>query len=231
MVYASLTVDLPTGGWKDTVTCDHRNTDLQLTSASLQADVGIEVAALTGDIEGWRETLDTHEDTRETRQLRQTSKRLTLEIETENPVLLTAAHRARTPMAYPIGFAAGTAHIELRTSRERLSAFGHQLEEAGLTYSLASVSEGNEHDGTQPNEILTGRQREVAQTAIELGYYDSPRSATLTDVAADCDIAKSTCSGLLKRVETALVAAYFTDPEPVFDPVSGESNATEQLRS
>lgn len=52
---------------------------------------------------------------------------------------------------------------------------------------------------------LTDRQREVVETAAELGYYDVPREATLDEVAAELDVAASTVSDHLRKVEAAVV--------------------------
>lgn len=56
-----------------------------------------------------------------------------------------------------------------------------------------------------PGAALTERQREVVGTAVELGYYDVPREATLDEVAAELDIAGSTVSAHLRKAEAAVV--------------------------
>jgi len=48
---------------------------------------------------------------------------------------------------------------------------------------------------------LTDRQLTAASTALQLGYYDVPRSATLGDVADALACAESTASVLLRRAE------------------------------
>lgn len=56
-----------------------------------------------------------------------------------------------------------------------------------------------------PGAALTERQREVVETAVDLGYYDVPREATLDEVAAELDIAGSTASTHLRKAEAAVV--------------------------
>ena len=58
-----------------------------------------------------------------------------------------------------------------------------------------------------PRAALTDRQREVVAAAVDLGYYDVPREATLDEVAAELDIAGSTVSTHLRKAEAALVRA------------------------
>ncbi|AUX10412.1 bacterio-opsin activator HTH domain-containing protein [Halalkaliarchaeum desulfuricum] len=54
---------------------------------------------------------------------------------------------------------------------------------------------------------LTHKQRQAVLTADELGYYDTPRSGTLGDVAAELEISDSAASSRLKTVERKLVSA------------------------
>ena len=56
-----------------------------------------------------------------------------------------------------------------------------------------------------PDASLTGRQREVVRTAVEMGYYEIPREATLDDVAAELDIAASTVSDHLRKAESVVM--------------------------
>ncbi|QGN06052.1 bacterio-opsin activator [Halorhabdus sp. CBA1104] len=56
---------------------------------------------------------------------------------------------------------------------------------------------------------LTDRQREVARTAVEMGYYDVPRDASVADVAARLDCAASTVSDHLRKAERAVMAGVF----------------------
>ncbi|MFB6121666.1 MAG: helix-turn-helix domain-containing protein [Halobacteriaceae archaeon] len=56
---------------------------------------------------------------------------------------------------------------------------------------------------------LTDRQREVAETATELGYYDVPRTASQADVAAELDCAPSTVAEHLRKAEARLLRAQF----------------------
>ena len=54
---------------------------------------------------------------------------------------------------------------------------------------------------------LSERQREAAEAALELGYYEQPSRATHEDIADALDCAPSTASEHLKRAEAKLVSA------------------------
>ncbi|WP_049985457.1 helix-turn-helix domain-containing protein [Halobellus rufus] len=47
--------------------------------------------------------------------------------------------------------------------------------------------------------LLTERQREAVAVAVDLGYYDVPRTATVADVAAELGCASSTASSHLQK--------------------------------
>ncbi|MEY7848814.1 helix-turn-helix domain-containing protein [Natrarchaeobius sp. A-rgal3] len=51
---------------------------------------------------------------------------------------------------------------------------------------------------------LTDRQLEAANTALRLGYYDVPRTATLADVADELGCAESSASVALRRAQRAV---------------------------
>ncbi|MFA1612513.1 helix-turn-helix domain-containing protein [Halobellus sp. MBLA0158] len=56
---------------------------------------------------------------------------------------------------------------------------------------------------------LTDRQREVVETAIEVGYYDVPRTASQEDVAAELGCAPSTAAEHLRKAESRMLRAQF----------------------
>lgn len=56
---------------------------------------------------------------------------------------------------------------------------------------------------------LTDRQREVLKTAVELGYYDVPRTVSQEDVAAELNRAPSTVAEHLRKSESRVLRAHF----------------------
>lgn len=57
----------------------------------------------------------------------------------------------------------------------------------------------------EPRGLLTERQEEVLEAAVASGYYDYPRGTTLTELAEELGVAKSTLSQLLMRVEGTIM--------------------------
>ncbi|MFC6874642.1 helix-turn-helix domain-containing protein [Halobellus marinus] len=56
-----------------------------------------------------------------------------------------------------------------------------------------------------PATTLSDRQQEALQTAVELGYYDTPREDTHADVADELGCAPNTASEHLQKGEAKLV--------------------------
>lgn len=61
-------------------------------------------------------------------------------------------------------------------------------------------------------DVLTDRQREILQTAYDLGYFDVPRSVSTADVAGTLELDPSTVAEHLQRAECNLVANLLATP-------------------
>ena len=79
---------------------------------------------------------------------------------------------------------------------ELQSVVGHlrdRFPEMDIRRFIRSPADGQSHDRVfVDREKLTPRQREVLQTAFEMGYFERPRTANATEVAAELDISIST---------------------------------------
>ena len=53
--------------------------------------------------------------------------------------------------------------------------------------------------------LLTERQREVLETAVEMGYYEIPRETTCAEIAAELGIAEGTVVEHLQKVEAKVL--------------------------
>jgi predicted DNA binding protein len=58
--------------------------------------------------------------------------------------------------------------------------------------------------------LLTDRQREAVSIAVDLGYYDVPRTSSLEAVAAELECAPSTASDHLQKAEARLARQVLT---------------------
>lgn len=82
------------------------------------------------------------------------------------------------------------------------------LRESGATVRLQRIGRREDDDGgTIELDVtsITSKQREAVELAVELGYYDQPRRADLTDLADRLGISKSAVSQRLNAAELTLV--------------------------
>ena len=107
----------------------------------------------------------------------------------------------------PLKVRSGWIRDEINGSREQLSYLLDRFDEANIEYRLISVTESNNRA-----ELLTTRQREVIQVAIDRGYYQTPRKCTLADLANELDAHKSTVGSVLVRAENRIITRFMSDP-------------------
>ena len=110
-------------------------------------------------------------------------------------------------LRFPLTLRDGWIRSEVTTSHERLSQLKAAFEATGLMYEIVSVTQS-----TEPTALLTDRQQRVITEATERGYYDSPRSCTLTELAAALGISKSVASGILHRAEGRIIKQFLGEP-------------------
>ena len=208
MPRASLDVEIPADAWMYGVSTDLPDVTFRIVSAFLHEGAGAGVLEVVGDDPLAALARMERETAVDGLELLWSDEREALvQFETSDPLLLRLAHRAGVPLRTPFEVAGGRARWELTTTRARLGELRDLLEAAGVAFDLQYVRE-LESEAAGP---LTDRQREVLLTARELGYYDVPRTATLTGVAETLGIAKATASDTLHRAESHLVDAFVAD--------------------
>ena len=85
------------------------------------------------------------------------------------------------------------------------------LQESGATVRLSRLSRHGECDDVTLEvdaTDVTEKQREAVELAVELGYYDRPRNATLSDLAEELGISRSAVSQRLTAVELTLIDSF-----------------------
>lgn len=88
-----------------------------------------------------------------------------------------------------------------------ISRLNERAESVSVKWLLNGDQEARpvEVDVTQ----ITDKQREAIETALEKGYYDDPRGASLSDLAEELGITDSAVSQRLGAAETKLVKSLF----------------------
>jgi hypothetical protein len=119
---------------------------------------------------------------------------------------LDAVARGTLVVVPPVRFDAdGTTALTLVGTAADLDAAVSALPE-GMTATVQSVGPFRRR-AESPAAGLTDRQRAAVASAVDHGYYDSPRSGSVADVAADLDVAPGTAAEHLRKAEARLMRA------------------------
>lgn len=208
MPRATLSVDVPPGTWVHAVSTAHPDADLRVLTALAGDDRGVAlVEVLAPSPVAVVAAVERADDVRHLDLLWSGEEGALLHLETASLPLLAAVLDAGVPLSFPFTVRDGTATWAVTTTTDRLSALGERLDTVGIDYRLDRL--GDVAD-TAADRLLTDRQRELLRLAVAAGYYDSPRAATLSEVADRAGVAKSTASDVLHRAEGAIVS-WFLD--------------------
>ncbi|MFC6719013.1 helix-turn-helix domain-containing protein [Natrialbaceae archaeon GCM10025810] len=208
MPRAKLTVRLPDSPWIRDISTAYPDATFRVSSVLPGSEIAIGVVELAAaNPVPILAAIDDRSDIRDLELLWKHDDTALMQIETSNPSLLVPMQRAGVPVETPFVVEDGRVTWELTTSADRLSTLGEAFDERGIEYRIEHV---RAVDARRAERVLTERQREVFLTAIDAGYYDVPREATLTDVASVLGVSKSTCSDVLHRAESA-IAHRFAD--------------------
>lgn len=223
MATATLAVTLPENVWIREVSTAHPSATFQVLAAVPGSNSGFALVRITGsDVSSVLEHMTEHPQIAELTLAQWTDDEATVHFETTAPLLLFSSRESGMPFELPVEIRDGKATVEVTGSRERLAKLADQLERFGFSYRIEHI-----HEHVHDSQLLSDRQLEVIMTAVEAGYYDTPRHCTLTELAGELDIAKSTCSETLHRAEETIIKRFVeeipaTEDDREVEPFSRE---------
>lgn len=205
MPKARLSIDVPEGAWVGDVSEQFPDATFRVLSAFADEDNGIGIVEIeTGsDIVEIAESMSNHDAIADMEVLWNEGYDALIRFETRRPMMLLAAQRSSIPVRMPFEIQNGVGTWELTTSRDRLSELSSVFESMGISYGVDYVRE------VRSDDLLTDKQRDVMNEALKMGFYDTPRKSSLSEVADEIGIAKSTCSEILHRAEEKIVKDFF----------------------
>lgn len=205
MPKASLSIEIPNDAWVSEVSRNHPDATFRVLSAFAADEHGVGIVEIEadGEVDDIIEEISEQEVIADIELLWNEDNEALIEFETRAPMMLLAARRSNVPVRMPFEIQDGMGNWELTTSRERLSELSSVFEAMGISYTLEYVHR------VRSEEFLTDKQRNVMETALDMGLYDTPREASVSDVADELGIAKSTCSEILHRAEEKIVKDFF----------------------
>lgn len=116
-------------------------------------------------------------------------------------------------LARPETITDGTLTVSVTAmSGEAFHSLTEQLRQRSSAVAVEWIQWNGEQPADQcPADEITTRQQEAVETALASGYYDTPRTATLKDLAQRLEISRSAVSQRLNAAETKLIKSAF-DP-------------------
>lgn len=204
MPRAKLSVTLPEGVWVRSITERYDETVLEVVSALTDEGVGTALLEVTSvHLPDVLEDIRVADAVESIDLLRVVGDQALAQVETHEPLLLQTLEASRIPFDTPLVAEDGSVTLTVTATRDRIAELGEQLEAFGMSYELLYI-----HQSVGSAELLTEPQRQLLVTAIESGYYDVPRTCTLTELAEREGIAKSSASERLHRAESTVITEW-----------------------
>jgi len=203
---AKISATVPESMWVHDVSTEYPDTVFRVISAMPGEEFGVGVVEINGDAhEEVVKAISRHDTVSDVEVLWENDEeeKALAQVKTGNHLILLEASRSGVPLETPFEIQDGVGEWELRASRDSLSQLSSLFDSMGVNYTIEYVRDFEEEDS-----LLTDKQREVVEVADELGYYDTPREASLSDVADELGVAKSTCSEMLHRAEGKVMSGY-----------------------
>ncbi len=209
MPTATLAVTIPESVWIAELSTRFPEATWRVLAALPDGETGVGLVEITAEnIATVLSQLDDTGGVRIFEVLHRGENRALVQFETDEPLVLLSMRNSRAPFEPPVTVRDGVATLNITASRDRLSSLGEQLRTFGLEFDVRSI-----HTSADDDSVVSEEQRRLIETALERGYYDTPRECTLTELADHLGIAKSTASERLHRAEGAIIRAFADDTE------------------
>jgi len=214
MPRATLTLTVPEGVWIGDLSREHPDARFRILSALPGEGTGVGLLELSApDLVAVLQGMEENPEVVELEPLARSDDSVLVQFETSEPLLLEPMQGSGVPIEMPFDIVDGRASWEVTAPQDRISALGEQLDAFGIEFRVEHL-----HQHVTTEQLLTDRQRRLITTAVELGYYDTPRECTLTDLADELGIAKSTCSETLHRAEGKIIKQFAAEDPPEGSP-------------
>jgi hypothetical protein len=213
MPRANITVTIPEGVWIGDVSRAHPDASVRILAAHAEGETGVGLVEITGErVPEIVAAVEASESVTDLATIQRSENTALLQFETTVPLLLLLAQDSGVPIPMPFAIEAGEAEWAITAPQDRLSELGEQFEAFGVPFTLNEI---RQH--VEPEQLLTDRQLRLLTAAVDRGYYDTPRECTLTELASEVGLAKSTCSETLHRAEEAIVKRFLDDLDAASD--------------
>lgn len=216
MPVATLKLTLPQGIWIGDLSGQYPDAVFSVLSAFPSAEGGIALVEITAqNLETVLSEMETREEITSFQVLNESATQALIQFGTANPLLLMLITDSGIPLELPFELSDRTAVWEITATHDRISELSSQLESFGIPFTVEEL-----RYELSDNQPLTESQRSLLQTAVEMGYYKTPRECSLTDIAEAVGRAKSTVSETLHRAEGTIITEYVEREQSRWKPTN-----------
>ena len=206
MQHLNLQVRLPDGHWAGDATRENHHITLRIDEhMPLPNGRGTAHAHAFGqDIDRFLESVRSHEGVDEIQyhDKNEDAVGLSLTIGKSGGGFLRPLMKAAAIPRTPFEVRDGWVDWEFAMDQSHAKMFIDALRGADIPHRILSFSR------TEQPRLLTKRQREVFDAAVALGYYETPRRITLTELAAHMGVSKSTLCGIVHLIEKHIIDEF-----------------------
>lgn len=207
MAQATLTITMPERNWVGQLSTAYPEATFQVLAALGDAESGFALVRITESNRSQvLEDVRDHPQITAFTLLQRRDNAATVHVETAESLAPFSSGGSELPLEFPLEIVDGETTIEVTGTRDHLAGLAEQLEYSPVDYRIDEV-----HERLHESQLLSERQLEIVVTAVEEGYYDTPRRSSLTELAAHLGIAKSTCSETLHRAEGSIIKRFVDD--------------------
>jgi hypothetical protein len=204
MPLAKLRLTVPEEVWIGDLTRQFPEVVIRILAAFSDEEAGVGLAEVEGDsVPELVTRMSEYEDVSHVDVIQHSESKAIVQFETTMPLLLLPARDSGVPLEMPFEIQDGEVNWEVTAPNDRLSALGEQLDTFGIAFTVDRIQQR-----ITDEQLLTERQQRLVEAAVDEGYYDTPRGVSLTELADEVGIAKSTASETLHRAEEAIVKDF-----------------------
>jgi len=216
MPEARLELTIPDDVWIGELTRRYPEATFRILAALPNEEAGVGLAEIHSErLAGLIEQMGSYDDVTQLDVLNDPGESALVQFETTLPLLLMPARDSGVPLEMPFELSDGTAVWVVTAPSDRLSELGGQLRRFDIPFTIDYI----QHEVDQ-DRLLTESQREIVRQAIGLGYYDTPRTCSLTQLASEVGRAKSTVSETLHRAEGKIIKEFVGEESADEDAVA-----------
>lgn len=206
VVNARFRIELPDDAWIAEVSEAFPTAELRLLVGYRTENGAMELGEVVADDpKPVSEAIEAHPSVRAYQRLHADDERTLARYEAEGSGFYEFVEQSSLAPEYPVVVRNGWFTVDFTATRDAFDAFQAGLDASPRSYELLSVV------GSVDNQdLLTDRQREVLERALQMGYFEVPRDCTLADIASELDVDKSTASEIIRRAQARIVTRYLT---------------------